>query len=64
MRADPYDDFLARDAEDEAWLKKRPKCACCDKPIQDEKCLVFEGEFYHIDCFVAEHRVNTDDYIE
>lgn len=64
MRADAYDDFIARDAEDEAWLKKRPKCACCRKPILDEKCLMVNDELYHTDCFVAECQVNTDDYVE
>lgn len=64
MRADAYDDFLARDAEDEAWLKKLPKCAYCNKPIQDEKCLRVNDEFYHTDCFIAEHEVKTEEYTE
>lgn len=64
MRADPYDDFLARDAEEQAWLEKCPKCAYCDRPIQDEKCLLVNDELYHTDCFLTEHQVDTDDYIE
>jgi hypothetical protein len=61
---DPAMDALNYDMERQAELDKCPKCAYCDRPIQDEKCLLVNDELYHTDCFLAEHQVDTDDYIE
>lgn len=40
---DNYAIWLAHEEENERWLAKRPKCAYCDEPIQEE-------HFYEIDC--------------
>ena len=41
---DPVKDFERHDAEQQKWLKKRPKCAWCDEHIQEESAIYFEGE--------------------
>ena len=34
--SDNYDLWEQHDAEQEAWLRKRPMCDCCGERIQDE----------------------------
>ena len=41
---DPIRDYLRHDAQQEAWLKSRPKCSCCGEHIQDEQAYRFGGK--------------------
>lgn len=41
---DPVQDYLRHDAQQEAWLRSRPKCSCCGERIQDEQAYHFEGK--------------------
>lgn len=59
---DNYDQFLAKEAREDAWLRKRPICCHCRKPIQDERIWVINDEYYHDDCAEAEFRKYTEDY--
>lgn len=61
---DNYDQFLAKEAREDAWLRSRPICSHCRKPIQDERLWVIEGETYHPDCAEDEFCMYTEDYIE
>ena len=52
-----------KEAEEERWLQKRPECADCGEPIQDEMA------FHKDDVFLCEHcrdayMVYVEDYIE
>ena len=58
---DPVRDFLRHDAEQEAWLKRRPKCSCCKERIQDEEAYKFDNRWICQDCLI-EYRVDVDDY--
>lgn len=41
---DSITDFLRHDAQQEAWLKSRPRCRLCGDPIQDEQAFHFSGK--------------------
>ena len=41
---DPITDFLRHDAQQEAWLRHRPKCCLCGEHIQDEPAYRFSGK--------------------
>lgn len=47
---DPVSDFARHDAEQEAWLLKRPVCADCGEHIQDEEAYYINGEWVCMDC--------------
>lgn len=47
---DPVADFHRHDDEQEAWLKKRPKCAECREHIQQQKAVRIHGLFYCDEC--------------
>ena len=47
---DNYDQFLAKEQEEKAWLDRLPKCDHCREPIQDEKIWRISGELYHEEC--------------
>ena len=59
---DNYDAFVAHEAEQEAWLKKRPICEHCDKPIQDEYLFEIGYELYCEKCMKELFRKDTEDY--
>lgn len=42
---DPAADFARHDAEQEAWLAKRPVCADCGHHIQEEEAYYINGEW-------------------
>ena len=58
---DPVADFNAWDAEQEAWLAKRPVCADCDQNIQDDTAYYINGEWICESCMSA-YLVNVGDY--
>ena len=61
---DPVADFLQRDAEEQAWLAKLPRCAYCNEPIQDEHLYEINGEPICKECLIREHRKWRADYME
>ena len=42
---DPLADFLHRDMEEQRWLERLPKCAECDKPIQQEYAVKIDDNW-------------------
>lgn len=60
---DNYRVWEFAEAERDRWLNKRPKCCCCDQPIQDERLMDINGELYHIECAFRAFSEDTDDYI-
>lgn len=60
---DNYDLFLRHEAEQEEALKRFPKCAECNHPIQDERCYRFGEVFICEQCMDDNHKVKTEDYI-
>lgn len=61
---DPWVDFYRWDAEQTARLLKRPVCYECGEHIQGEDCWEINGELICAECLEANHRKNTEDYIE
>ena len=56
--ADNYDHFCSHQAEQDAWLAKRPICEECKEPIQDEYLFDFDGEYVCEEClpdYMNEH---------
>lgn len=43
-------DFERRDAEQEQWLRRRPRCICCGEHIQDDSAVQIRGDFYCDNC--------------
>lgn len=41
---DPVRDYERYDAQQENWLKKRPKCAWCGEHIQEESAVYFRNK--------------------
>ena len=60
---DPVADFYAHDAEQAAWLAKRPKCCECDNEITEETLVEFNGECICLQCLKDNHIKNTEDFI-
>ncbi len=61
---DPVADFDRWDAEQNAWLESRPKCAHCDHEIQDDRLLNINGELYHMDCADEAFGEWTEEHME
>ena len=61
---DPAADFARHDAEQEAWLAKRPVCCYCWQHIQDERLFEINGLLYHTECAQEEFEKDTEDFME
>ena len=61
MTGNPLADFLLKDAEDERFLSKLPKCAECGEPIQTDECYEIGGEYICPECFENHHRHWVED---
>lgn len=46
MLPDNLDLFEAHDREQEEQLERLPKCKCCGYPIQQEKAVCIDGDYY------------------
>lgn len=57
---DGYDLFRQRDADQEQWLQRRPKCICCGEHIQEESAVQIRGDYYCDRC-LDDMRVYFDD---
>ena len=42
---DNYSQWEAHEREQDSWLARRPVCADCDEPIQDEFAHYINGEW-------------------
>lgn len=61
---DPLADFERHDAEQERWLKRRPRCYHCNQHIQDETAYCINDEWICDECLVEHYQKYIDDYIE
>ncbi|MBO5789563.1 MAG: hypothetical protein J6V82_04400 [Clostridia bacterium] len=53
-----------REAEERAWLAKRPKCAYCGKPITDDECYDLMGDLVCEECLNDKFKVQVDNYVK
>lgn len=60
---DPIADFHRHDQEQEAELKKLPKCEKCGQPIQSEDLYDIEGDLYCEKCGDGLFKRYTENYI-
>lgn len=58
---DPDKDFALHEAKQEAWLARRPVCADCGEPIQEDRACYINDEFICLDCTEA-YLVYVEDY--
>lgn len=59
---DNYDAYNRHEAEQEAWLEKRPICECCGEPIQDDYLYDVDGVIYCEDCMRESFRQSSENY--
>lgn len=59
----PYRDYERWEADQEAWLNRRPVCKWCGEHIQDEYAYRIGGDLVCSDCLEQE-KVNVDDLVE
>lgn len=63
MRVPDYNDLLdAYQAEQDAQLKRRPKCSFCGEPIQDDYLFDIDEELYCEECMKALFRRDAENY--
>lgn len=61
---DALDMYNRHEAEQEAWLNKRPVCSECGHHIQDDYCYQFNGELICQNCLETYHEKMTEDFCE
>lgn len=59
---DNYDAFEAYQAEQDAWLERRPVCTECGEPIQDDFLYDINGDIYCEECMKDVFRRSSDNY--
>ena len=47
---DNYDLWEQHDAEQEEWLRSKPKCCRCGEHIQQEEAVEYDGEYWCEEC--------------
>ena len=57
---DPAHDFDQYDREQEAKLRRRPRCAICGEPIQDDVALKLYDEWICDKCIEDNRRIVPD----
>lgn len=63
MRVPDYNDLLdAYQAEQDAQLKRRPICAHCNEPIQDDYLFDIDGKLYCEECMKDLYRHSAENY--
>ena len=61
---DNYDQFEARERQQQKWLDSLPKCDHCGKQIQDEHFYLINNKFVCQCCLNRDFRKWTDDFID
>lgn len=64
LTGNPLADFLLKDAEEQRFLNKLPKCAECGEPIQTDECYEIGGEYICPECLENNHRHWVEDLID
>ena len=59
---DPLSDFDRWDREQTEWLEKRPECADCGHPVQDDFYYLINGEVICQDCLESNYRREIEDF--
>lgn len=67
MCPDNYDRWRAhqaqQDREEAEYYARLPYCEKCGKQIDEDTFISVEGYHYHEDCFLHDHRVYTEDFV-
>ena len=58
---DPIADFERHDAQKEEELQNLPVCTCCEKPIQQERAVRINGDWYCDEC-LDDMREDTEEW--
>lgn len=61
---DNYDLWEAHDAEQEKWLRSKPKCCRCKERIQQESVVNYDGEYWCEECEEFLWRKIRREYLE
>ena len=60
---DPLADFNRHDAQQQAGLRKLPKCKYCKQRIQEDTYFEFDDKILCENCLIEHHRKWVDDYV-
>ena len=60
---DPMKDLDRYEMAQERELRKLPKCAICNEPIQDEHFYLINDEPICPECLDDNYRKDTEDYV-
>ena len=61
---DPLYDFERHDAEQEQWLSKLPVCEVCGEPIQQEKAVYYNDQWFCKEHEAEAWQVIREDFLE
>lgn len=61
---DNIDIFNQYDAYQERKLSRLPKCWCCEQPIQQERAVRIDGNWYCDSCIADYYVEDISDYFE
>lgn len=64
MVIDNYDLWAMHDAEQEADLDKLPLCECCNHPIQQEKAIYYNDQWFCENCEDEAWEAIREDFLE
>lgn len=60
----PERDFIEYDAEQDEWLQRRPLCECCNEPIQEDKAIYYNDQWFCEACEEEAWEVIREDLYE
>lgn len=61
---DPAADFNRHDADQEAWIARRPVCCYCGEHIQHDHFFLINDEMICPDCLERHFRKDADDFCD
>lgn len=50
--------------EEQEYLRRLPRCACCHYRIETEECYLINDDLVCPDCLDDHFKKNTDDFLE
>lgn len=50
--------------QEECKLQRYPRCDICNEYILDDQLIDIDGDLFHEECFMEQHRKVTENYIE
>lgn len=61
---DPVADYMSEDNENSKWLDRLPCCDCCGEPIQQEKAVYYNDQWFCKECEEEAWECIRKEYLE